>query len=768
MHSSIRSVLLFSFLSVSLLLASQAPAAGSPQGGGPADATTSSRHPNILVWMMDDVGFAQVSSFGGLVETPNIDRVSGMGLRYTNYHTAPICSAARAAFLTGRNPHSVHIGGHATAARDFPGYDAHIPAGAGTIAANLREAGYLTVALGKWDHLPSFDASPAGPFTYWPTRQGFERFYGFLAADADNWHPTLISDTTPIPRPATANYHLSTDLADRAIAAIDSRYTTAERRPFFIYWATGVAHAPHHAPQSWIDRYAGRFDLGWDVVRKQILLKQKTAGLVPEQTTLAAPPEGTPVWSDLTAAEKRLYARQMEVFAASLSHADAQFGRILDHLEASGELDNTLIVLTSDNGASAEGGPTGLYNEALVVGKPPTVSENLQLLEQWGGPGTYPHYTYAWAVAGNTPLRYYKQTTHEGGTRVPLVIAWPSGIRARGELREQFVHVTDIAPTLLEAGGVAAAATLNNSPQTPMEGESIVASFDDAGAAIGQRPQYTELYGNKGLWWQGWSIVTSHRFKTWDFNTSPTFDEPWELYNLLEDPGQAKNLAEAHPDRVSAMNDQFEKQAARYNVYPLHNLSETAAESVAKARADFEQRGGKWHYPGPVGNIPTQLAPPLSFRNFVLTADVHLSDEKSLFPVFAFGGQLGGIALYLDRGKPVFIVNSLNGDTTTFAAKKSIGSQPLKLTLRLQKVSAAKEKPTRYGISIAANERTVAEGEIKASIPSYFGLSETFGVGVDAGSPVHAAFSGSAPQSGHISNILLDFSASPEGGSWMH
>lgn len=370
----------------------------------PATAQTGQGRPNVLVWMMGDVGFAQVSSFGGLVATPNIDRVAQTGLRYTNYHTAPICSAARASFLAGRMPHSVHIGGHATAARDLPGYDAHIPPYAGTIADNLHSAGYTTFALGKWDHLPNEEAGPAGPYHQWPTGQGFDRFYGFLAANADNFHPTLISELTPVSTPQVENYHLSEDMADQVIRIIQSRHGAEPAPPFFMYWATGAAHAPYNAPEEWLQKYRGKFDMGWDEARATILERQIEEGIVPEGTRLAPRPQLIRAWADLSEDEKTLYARQMEAFAAALSHADAQFGRILDALEAGGELDNTVIIVVSDNGASAEGGPNGLHNEAAVAGgAPPGVGDNMKFYDAWGGPETFPHYANGWAVAGDTP-----------------------------------------------------------------------------------------------------------------------------------------------------------------------------------------------------------------------------------------------------------------------------------------------------------------------------------------------------------------------------
>jgi arylsulfatase len=723
----------------------------------PAPVPVEQSRPNVLVWMMDDVGFAQVSSFGGLVETPNIDRVASRGLRYTNYHTAPICSAARASFLTGRMPHSVHIGGHSTAAMPWPSHDARIPANAGTVAANFRAAGYATWALGKWDHLPSEEASPAGPFTYWASGQGFERFYGFLAADADNWNPILVRDNTAIQRPQRRDYHLSADLADQAIALIGARDAAPRMRPFFLYFATGAAHAPHHAPADWIARYKGRFDAGWDKVRAEILKSQIARGLVPKGTKLAPRPEGLPAWDSLTPDAKRLYAHQMEVFAAALSYADAQFGRVLDTLEARGELDNTVVLVTSDNGASAEGGMDGLYNEAAVTSaRTPDVADNLRLIEQWGGPRTYPHYSNGWAVAGDTPFRYFKQTAHEGGTRVPLIVSWPKGIAARGELRADFVHVSDVAPTLMDAAGVPLAPTVNDVPQVPMEGQTFKASFARPGNEREGRAQYVELYGNKGLWQQGWSIVTTHRVRTWDWNTKKTFDEPWELYDLVKDPGQTTDLAAKQPERVAAMAAEFTRQAKQYNVSPIFNLSDSMASSIGKARAEFARRGGKWRFGSPVSAVPSTSAPPIAALPFKLTAKLDLKSDTATGPVFSLGGQLGGIGLYLKQGRPAFRVNALDGTQLALVEGTAIGKGAQVLELNVGKTADG-----AYRIAISANGKVVVapETELRMAVPAYFGISETFAVGNDDGSPVSESYVAGKPLDG-VGEVVFDFSGS--------
>ncbi|MCT2398003.1 arylsulfatase [Novosphingobium mangrovi (ex Huang et al. 2023)] len=742
-------------------LVAQPPAGARDTAPAQSGEVQARQAPNVLVWMVDDVGFGQISSFGGLVDTPNIDRVASMGLRYANYHTAPICSAARASFLTGRMPHTIHVGGHAAGATASPGYDAKIPAEDGTIAANLHAAGYATFAVGKWDHLPTEEATPAGPYTHWALGQGFDRFYGFLAADADNFNPILVNDLTPVARPRTPDYHLSADLADKAIGMIDVSHARDPARPFFMYWATGAAHAPHHAPPEWIAKYKGKFDQGWDKVREQVLAREIAQGLVPEGTKMAPPPEGMPAWDSLSPEAQKLYARQMEVFAASLAYADAQFGRILDHLQAMGELDNTMIVIVSDNGASAEGGPNGLFNEAQVTGgQPPSIASNMRFYDDWGGPKTYPHYAYGWALAGDTPFRYWKQTTHEGGTRVPLVIAWPDRIKAQGQVRQNFVHVADIAPTILDALHVPLAPTVNNVAQAPMEGASVAASFTQPGNPRDGRAQYVELYGNKGLWEKGWSIVTTHRTRTWDWNTARTFDEPWELYDLVTDPGETTDLASSQPERVAAMAREFDEQARRYHVYPIHNLSDTAAESMGKALADFRRRKGKWHFPGPVGNIPSTVAPPISMLGFTMTAKLDLPDAKVTAPVFSSGGQMGGIALYLNEGRPELLLRAVDGSGVSVLADKPVPSGASALELDLAKGERGADGLSTYQVTIRSGDAVLVDKPVRFALPWYFGLSETFGVGVDNGSPVLAGAAVDVPFPGKLTDV--EFAFDPE------
>jgi arylsulfatase A-like enzyme len=724
----------------------------------PVQAPVEQARPNVLMWMMDDVGFAQIAGFGGLVATPNIDRVAKMGLRYTNYHTAPICSASRAAMLAGRNPHSVNMGGHALAARPMPGYNGVIDPEDGSIAANMKQAGYLTFALGKWDHLPSNEMSLAGPFRQWPVGQGFDRFYGFLAADTNNFDPVLIQDTASVKSPGGADYHLDKDLANQAIAMIQSRAGAPSRAPFFMYYATGTAHAPHHAPQEWRDRYKGKFDMGWDKAREDILKRQIKSGILPASAKLAPMPEGVPAWNTLEPDQKRLYARQMEAFAAALSHADEQFGRVLDALEASGELDNTIVVVTSDNGASAEGALSGTYNEmAALNGRPATDADNMRFIEQWGGPETFPHYAVGWTVAGDTPLRYFKQTAHEGGIRVPFVMAWPKGIKARNELRTQYVHVTDVAPTLMELANVPLAEIVNNVKQAPMEGTSFKYSLANRKAPDQKVAQYTELWGNKALWSKNWSINTTNRTTPWDVLVDKPVNQPWELYDLSKDPGQTTDLAAKYPEKVKELAALFEEQANKFHVNPIENAANNGKYTMMARQADFAKRGGKWVFDGPVAHIATFAAPPITGAPFTMRANVDLPTGKETGPIYVIGGAHGGMALYLKDGVPNFVLRNLAGEDVRVTADKPLSKGSSTLELSMPRKPGLIMTTQDVPITIKANGQTIASKTVTADLPLIYDISEPFDVGVDSGSAVSTDYPQNAPFPGTLRNVVFDF-----------
>ncbi|WP_269430673.1 arylsulfatase [Novosphingobium malaysiense] len=746
-------------------------------GGGPqvpsadrngTDEGRQTPRPNILVWMLDDVGFGQIGAFGGLIETPNIDKVAAAGLRYTNYHTAPICSASRAAMLTGRNPHSVHMGGFSGIELPNKGYDSAIPAEDGTIAANLRAAGYATFALGKWDHLPSDEMGPGGPFNHWATSQGFDHFYGFMGADTDNFAPDLVRDKTPVAVPQDPGYMLNDDLARRAIGMLHERSGKEDVAPFFLYLATGTAHAPHHAPQRWIDHYRGHFDMGWDKLRKIVLQRQIALGIVPHDTVLAPRPDGMPAWDSLSADAKKLYARQMEVFAAALSAADEQFGTIVAELRRTGELDNTIVLVTSDNGASAEGAYNGTSNEMYFAnGHLPTVAENMRFLDAWGGPKTLPHYAFGWAVAGNTPFRYYKQTTFEGGTHVPLLVSWPKGLGSDvdGSLRGQFTYVADVAPTLMELAGVSTAPVLNNVKQSPMEGSSFAYTLGDAQAVDRTRAQYFELYGNKGLWFDGWSIVTRHRLQSWNLTKDGPADEAWELYDLNRDRGQTRNLAERHPTRVAAMAKMFDEQASRFNVYPIPNMSDSWGYLAAKKQAEFVRRNGRWSFPGPVAGISEGIAPPVQSYPFRMTVEVSLPTGRETGPIFTIGGHLGGMALYLNNGVPTFDLQGLDGRATNVAASRALSAGKSMITLDFDRAQARPLTPQDIWITLEVNGKPLVDRHVTYGMPARFSASDGFSIGSDFGSAVSPDYPEGTVFPGHIGTVTFQFRKADDGGS---
>ncbi|NNK05687.1 MAG: arylsulfatase, partial [Myxococcales bacterium] len=528
--------------------------------------------PNVIIFLLDDTGFAQIGSFGGLIDTPNIDRLAEGGLRYNDFHTTALCSPTRATLMAGRNPHTIGLGSHALTAMGFPGYNAMVPPTAKSVANYLEAEGYVNYALGKWDHTPLYEVSQVGPFDRWPSDEGFAHAYTFMAADVHQFIPVMWDDHHPEPYRKTE--HLDKDLANRAIDWITGHKSIKPDLPFMMLWASGSMHSPHHAPDSYIDKYRGKFDQGWDVAREQILARQKELGIVPANTLLTERIDEIPAWDGLPANEKKLYARQMEVFAAQLEYCDAQIGRVVDALERIGELDNTLIFVTSDNGASGEGGLAGTFNETYVLnGLQTPLDANLRALPRWGRWDTYPHYHAGWAMAGNTPFRYFKQSEHRGGQQDALVVHWPNGIEARGEIRSQYHHISDIAPTIMEATKTDFPEEYHGIEQQPFTGVAMNYSFNDADAPNAKKRQYYEMFGNRAIWVDGWKAVTIHANRMpWELNRVQPFDEDvWELYHVAEDFSEANDLAEENPEKLEELKKIFDEEAWANNVYPLHD-----------------------------------------------------------------------------------------------------------------------------------------------------------------------------------------------------
>ncbi len=526
----------------------------------PKGVTAPQGAPNVLLILTDDVGFGASSTFGGPIQTPNFQRLADNGLRYNMFHTTALCSPTRAALITGRNHHSVASGIITEFATGYPGYNSLVPKSAGSVGAVLRDNGYNTSWFGKMHNVPDWMSSQAGPFDLWPSGLGFEYFYGFLGGDSDQWHPALYENTTPIePYLGKPDYILDRDLADKAIDWMRMQHALAPDKPWLLYYATGTAHAPHHAPKDWIAKYKGQFDQGWDKVREETLARQIKQGVAPQGTKLTPRPEQIPAWDSLSADQKRLYARMMEVYAGALSHADYQIGRLLDAVEQSGQLDNTLVIfIMGDNGASPEGGLQGTTNEVATAGNGVTESLPylLSMMDELGGPKTYNHYPVGWAHAMDTPMQWTKQiASHFGGTRNGMVVSWPARIKDKGTIRSQFAHVIDVVPTIYEAAKITPPMMLDGVPQKPIEGISFVYTFEDATVPTRHTTQYFELAGNRAIYRDGWMANTTPLRLPWvTIGSEPNPDDfKWELYNIDKDFSQADNLAESNPEKLKEL-----------------------------------------------------------------------------------------------------------------------------------------------------------------------------------------------------------------------
>ena len=521
----------------------------------PKEPVFTGKEPNVLLILLDDVGYSQIGSFGGLTETPNIDKLAAGGLRYNNFHTTALCSPSRAAILAGRNHHSIGLGSHALSAMGFPGYAGRVPMTAQEVTKTARNEGWATYAIGKWDHTPGYQVHQLGPFTYWPTNDGFDHTYTFMAADSNNWTPVMFAGHEPVePSLGKPDYHLSEDLADKAIYYLTGQASINPEKPFFMFWAPGAMHAPHHAPQEYIDKYKGKFDMGWDKARQIIFEKQKQMGLIPGNTVLTPRLDEIEEGDKLSEEHRKLFARQMEVFAAQLDHVDAQIGRIIETLERLGKLDNTLILVTSDNGSSGEGGLSGSHNEMLFVNgiSRTRLEENLKRMDAWGSEETNNHFHAGWAWAGNTPFKYFKQITHRGGQADPLIIHWPEGIKDKGAIRKQYGHIIDIGPTIMDALGLEPLEVIDGVKQQPFDGISMAYSFNDADAGDRHTRQYYELFGNRAMYLDGWKAVTIHANRMpWNLAVIAPFDDDvWELYDVSEDFSESNDLAKKHPEKL--------------------------------------------------------------------------------------------------------------------------------------------------------------------------------------------------------------------------
>ena len=703
--------------------------------------------PNVIIFLLDDVGFAQVGSFGALINTPAIDRLAGNGLRYNNFHTTSLCSPSRATLMAGRFPHTIGLGSHALTAMGFPGYNAIVPESAKSVANYLQEAGYVNYALGKWDHTPLYEVSQVGPFDRWPSGEGFDHGYNFMAADVHQFIPVMWNDHTPEPYRKT--YHLDQDLADRAINWITGHKSLRPDDPFMMLWASGSMHSPHQAPAEYRKKYKGKFDMGWDKARERILENQKKLGIIPADTILTERIDEIPAWDSLNADEKRLYARQMEIFASQMEFVDHQIGRIVKELERIGELDNTLIFVTSDNGASGEGGLSGTFNETYVLNGLQTPFEaSLRYYEQWGDETTYPHYHAGWAMAGNTPFRYFKQSSHRGGQHDALVVHWPNGIKAKGEIRNQYHHIADIAPTILEAAGLSVPESYHGIRQQPMNGIAMNYSFDDAAAPNRKKRQYYEMFGNRAMWSDGWKAVTLHAKRMpWQLNvTQPFEDDEWELYHVAEDFSASTNVAAQYPEKLEELKKMFDEDAWKYNIYPLYD-DMIKRLAVQQDRLFGDRKEFIYYAPGAF-RIAEKASAPVKNRphNIVTKVDLQGGEEGV---IVAVGGMTGGFTMFIKNSRLYFVYNFLDGVYYTLKSPVLPGG------MTELKFNFIKTKEFGGTGELYINGKKVDEIDMPRMHISTYSLAETFDVGRDTGTQVSKLYTDPFPFKGELDRVVI-------------
>jgi arylsulfatase len=714
--------------------------------------------PNVVFILIDDAGYGQFGSFGGQVATPALDRVAAEGLRYTRFHTTALCSPTRAALLTGRNHHSTGNGVITEAATGYEGYTGIIGKEVGTIAEVLRQHGYATAWFGKNHNTPDWETSQAGPFDRWPSGLGFDYFYGFMGGDVDQWQPTLYENHELVPRSSDPKYILTTDLVDHAIGWLRRTRSIAADKPFFLYMSTGATHAPHHVSPEYVAEYRGQFDMGWDLYREQTFARQKKLGVVPANAELTKRPAELPSWDSLSADQKRLFARMMEVFAAFTDQTDYEMGRLLDVVRQLPDADNTLVFYqVGDNGASAEGGLVGLMNEnSFFNNVPESLEENLAHIDELGGPKHFNHFPAGWAWAMNTPFQWTKQiASHLGGVRNPLAVSWPARIKDRGGVRPQFHHVIDVAPTVYEATGIEPPSVLNGAPQKPIEGVSMSYSFDSASAPGRRRTQYFEMFINRALYHDGW-WAASRVGIPWE--GSPVAVDPdtakWELYNLEEDFSQSHDLADQNPEKLRELQELWWSEAARYDVLPLDGRKTPRLSAELQGRPTLTgKRTSFSYYPGVLA-LPSGSAPAVLNKSFSITADVEVRDAASEGAILSLGGSDGGYGVYVRDGRPVFVGNFLNRSLTRVTSSATLPAGPAKIRAEFAYDGGGLGKGGT--LSLFVNGEKVGEGRMEQTQAITLGLGGTLDVGEDTGSAVDEAYTPPFRFNGTIKQVTVD------------
>jgi arylsulfatase len=712
--------------------------------------------PNVVIVLIDDLGFGVPTAFGGPVPMQTLEQLAQQGLRYNNFHTTALCSPTRAALKSGRNHHTVNMAFITEMATGLPGATGQIPNATAPLAEMLRLNGYATAAFGKWHETAAWEASVAGPFDRWPTRQGFDKFYGFIGGETNQWAPFLYNGTAVVELPADPNYHFMADMTDQAVAWIKYQKALTPDKPAFVYFAPGATHAPHHVPKEWIARWKGKFDQGWDKLREESLARQIKLGMVPPGTKLAPKPPTIKDWDALSADEKRLFTRQAEVFAAFAEYTDHEIGRMLKAFDDVGQGDNTLVVyIAGDNGTSGEGGANGMFNEYTYFnGVQETVPDMLKRIDQWGGPETYPHMASGWAVALNAPFGWMKQVPSDfGGTRNGMVVSWPKGIKSKNGIRTQFGHVIDVAPTILEAIGLPEPKVVNGTPQIPMEGTSLVYSFEDAKAKERRTTQYFEIAGNRAIYHDGWFARTIHK-APWEAKPRRTLEDnsAWQLYDTRSDFSLANDLAAKNPQKLAELQAVFLQQAEMYHVLPMDDRVFERLDGASVGRPDLMGSRTSMTLAEGMTGMMEGVFLNVKNRSKTITAEIEVPQGGANGTILAQGGRFGGWSLYVKDGVPAYDYNFLGLTQTSIVADKPLA--PGKATLKFD-FAYDGGGPGKGGMgTLYVNGAKVAEGRIEHTQAGLFSADETADVGIDLGTPVvetigaeHASkFSGRVPK----------------------
>lgn len=703
----------------------------------PFNVTAPKDAPNVVIILIDDLGFGATSTYGGPIKTPTMDELANNGLRYNNFHTTALCSPTRMALKTGRNHHTTNTGSIMETATAYPGNTGALPNSVAPLAEMLRLNGYSTGAFGKWHETAAWETSVSGPFDRWPTHQGFDKFYGFIGGETDQWAPLIYDGVKKVNPPKMENYHFTTDMTNQAINWIKAQQSMTPEKPFFVYFATGAVHAPHHVSKEWSDKYKGEFDKGWDEIREETVVNMKKMGIIPENTKLAPKPKDIKDWNQLTENERKLFARQAEVFAGFVEMTDYEVGRLIDAIAEINELDNTLFIfIAGDNGTSAEGGMVGMYNEMTYFnGVEEKVEDLIPLMDEWGLEGTFPHMAAGWAVAFDAPFTWTKQVASDfGGTRNGMIIHYPEGIKEKNGIRTQFSHVIDIAPTILEIAGLPEPKVVNGIPQTPIEGTSLAYSFNEADEAERHTIQYFEMFGNRAIYNNGWFARTIHRAPWQTKNLPPLETDIWELYNVNEDFSLTNNLAKKYPEKLKEMESLFMWQAQKYHVLPIDDRTIERTNAELAGRPDLlGDRTSLTLYEGMEGMMENTFIN-IKNKSFSITAELNIPQEGANGVILTQGGRFGGWSLYLKDGKPEFTYNFLGLERYVVSSSEKLSNGPVKVKFDFVYDGGGFGKGGTGTIYI--DGKAIAEARVEQTQPNIFSADETADVGLDNQTPV--------------------------------